>query len=515
MLRRGEARHIGAGQTGGMSAVRCPVMVGRDAERELLCRALDRAAAACGSLVVVVGEAGVGKSRMVREITALAGQSGMLVLSGRAVAGSDSTPYRPFTEAILGGLRTGRPLADEAMAPWLAAVSPIVPPKLTGATAVGPVDSSPAIRGEGVLRVIAALSANRGGVLALEDLHWADPDTLDLLRYIGDNVGSLCSQSEGWIQTSGVGFVTAQCRAATAFLSRIYRDHADGLARPAPSTQSPDQHFCVHTRSLKTLRHHNHRPLRRQHRFESGWGCSRRGRSGTEPLICPGIAISVASPRNTRRSGDRRRRCARPVLKRLDSVVPGGTSRAADRLDAKHVKRPRRRPWRRITGPNRERRLWSCARSWRLAVALTASIWDGSIRTRPQRWSTRAPPVLPLTSWAGWWARLTGCRCWWRSCSRHQACRHRLRCQSPHDWPGSTATKGLSLKRPLCWAGFSIGGSSGRCPGTHPTWSIGPCEPGLLLNYSKSMATGFCSATPSPAMPCSPVSLPTAGRRWR
>ncbi len=67
---------------------------------------------------------------------------------------------------------------------------------------------------------------------------------------------------EGWIQTSGVGFVTAQCRAATAFLSRIYRDHADGLARPAPSTQSPDQHFCVHTRSLKTLRHHNHRPFK-------------------------------------------------------------------------------------------------------------------------------------------------------------------------------------------------------------------------------------------------------------
>ena len=52
-----------------------------------------------------------------------------------------------------------------------------------------PPDGSPAVRGEAMLRLLRWLSSGRGLLVVLEDLHWADPDTLDVVEYLADNLG--------------------------------------------------------------------------------------------------------------------------------------------------------------------------------------------------------------------------------------------------------------------------------------------------------------------------------------
>lgn len=166
----------------------CPVLVGRRAEFQALESALAGALAGQGGCAVITGEAGIGKSRLIRELARLAGDRQVLVVSGRAVPASASAPYRPVTEALLQLLRT-RPLPDDpSLAPWLPHLAALLP----GAVAGRPPDrlgggvDSQAVRGEAVLRLLRRLG--RGGlVVALDDLHWADPDTVSLVEYLADN----------------------------------------------------------------------------------------------------------------------------------------------------------------------------------------------------------------------------------------------------------------------------------------------------------------------------------------
>ncbi len=169
--------------------VRCQVVVGRDAELALLGEALASALAGAGRGVFLTGEPGIGKSRLAREITDLARRHGALTAVGRAVPASASTPYRPLTEALLQALRGRRLPASRDLAPWLPALGAIVP-AFGGdrRTEAGTVTA--AIRAEAVIRLLGALAEPAGLVIVLEDLHWADPDTLAVTEYLADNLGT-------------------------------------------------------------------------------------------------------------------------------------------------------------------------------------------------------------------------------------------------------------------------------------------------------------------------------------
>jgi DNA-binding CsgD family transcriptional regulator/tetratricopeptide (TPR) repeat protein len=135
--------------------------------------------AASGRMVLVVGEAGVGKSRLVRELSAVARDAGVAVFCGRAVPAGE--PYRPLVEALSAALR-GRPMpTDAALAPYL----PVLAGLLPDAGIADRADPRGGVAlGEAVLRLLTALGGPRGAVLVLEDLQWVDPDTLDVLRYL-------------------------------------------------------------------------------------------------------------------------------------------------------------------------------------------------------------------------------------------------------------------------------------------------------------------------------------------
>ena len=158
----------------------CPTMVGREAELGHLREAwTDRA-----PVVVVRGTAGIGKSRLVREFTAWVRAGGGTVMSGRCAATSAGVPLRAIREALLGAERSGiRPRPD--LAPFLPALGALVPDWAPEAAAVEP---NMVVIAEGVLRFLGGVAAGSAGptVLVVEDVHWADPETLAVLDYVAD-----------------------------------------------------------------------------------------------------------------------------------------------------------------------------------------------------------------------------------------------------------------------------------------------------------------------------------------
>lgn len=169
--------------------MKCPVLVGRDAETGHLRAAMADAVASRGATVVLWGEPGVGKSRTVAALQAEAEQSGLVVLSGRSVRASTPTPLRPLSEALLAWLRRNElPVSAELdpFRPSLARLAPQLWDDRAGEQA-----TSLVLLGEALLRLAAAVGDGRGCLLVLEDLHWSDPETLAVFEYIADNVADV------------------------------------------------------------------------------------------------------------------------------------------------------------------------------------------------------------------------------------------------------------------------------------------------------------------------------------
>ena len=167
-----------------MAKALCPIMLGRDEELGALDRALDEALAGSGALAVLTGEAGIGKSRLARELAARARGIGAAAVVGRAVPSGTATPYLPLTEALLQALRDREVPDDAGFAPWRPVLGALVP-TLIGERAA---DASATARAEAVVQLLRRVAAPAGLVLVLEDLHWADPDTLSVVDYLGNNL---------------------------------------------------------------------------------------------------------------------------------------------------------------------------------------------------------------------------------------------------------------------------------------------------------------------------------------
>jgi DNA-binding CsgD family transcriptional regulator len=169
--------------------LRARTLVGRDEELAAATAALAALARDEGGLLLVTGEAGVGKSRLVREVTTYAEQAGVAVLAGRS--GPGAGPLRPLGEALLGRWR-GRPFPQaESLRPFRPALARLLPgwadPDAGGATTS---DSVPVLA-EGVLELLASDDGHERWLLVLEDIHWADGETVDVLGHLAAAVPHL------------------------------------------------------------------------------------------------------------------------------------------------------------------------------------------------------------------------------------------------------------------------------------------------------------------------------------
>ncbi len=163
-------------------------MIGRESDLEALRAELGEASA--GSVdagrpraVVIGGEAGIGKSRLLGEFLAES-EGSATVLLGRCVdLGSDGAPYAPFA-AVLRRLiqQVGLDTVLRAAGPGAGVLSVLLP-ELADDSAV-PARTGAERLYEVVTVLFETLSAERPLILAVEDVHWADGSTLELLRFI-------------------------------------------------------------------------------------------------------------------------------------------------------------------------------------------------------------------------------------------------------------------------------------------------------------------------------------------
>ncbi|GAA3875844.1 LuxR family transcriptional regulator [Saccharothrix violaceirubra] len=162
---------------------RAPVVVGRDAELHTLERALADAGAGRGRAVFLVGEAGIGKTRLARVAAGLAFDQGLRVLRGRSSTIGPMIPFRPLAEALMSLLRGGRPDVD-GLGPYRTVLGRLVPEWSTDASG----GHSVVVLAEAVLRLLALVGRDRPALLVLEDLHDADAETLAVIDYLVDNL---------------------------------------------------------------------------------------------------------------------------------------------------------------------------------------------------------------------------------------------------------------------------------------------------------------------------------------
>ena len=153
-------------------------LVGRDPELRALMGALDHAGRGQPGVVLVAGDAGVGKTRLLVELSARAGQTGATVLTGHCLdVGGVGLPYLPFTEAL-------RPLTVDD-----AAGSSLPAGDWHGVGLGGPApggDVSQLQLFEAIAGTLARAGDERSGpaLLVIEDLHWADQSTRELLAFL-------------------------------------------------------------------------------------------------------------------------------------------------------------------------------------------------------------------------------------------------------------------------------------------------------------------------------------------
>jgi DNA-binding SARP family transcriptional activator len=161
-------------------------LVGRREQLAALRAAWGRASAGSAAVVALAGEAGSGKTRLLVELAGEVRDAGGIVLAGRC-ADDGVVPFAPFTEAL-------RPYVNDdpgGLPEWVTAELARLLPELDAGPASPGGDAAAARHRlfEAVAAVVGQAARSRPVLLVVEDLHWADGPTLQLLGHVARSVG--------------------------------------------------------------------------------------------------------------------------------------------------------------------------------------------------------------------------------------------------------------------------------------------------------------------------------------
>jgi class 3 adenylate cyclase/DNA-binding CsgD family transcriptional regulator len=164
--------------------------VGREREVALLAERLEAAAAGQGSVVLLQGDAGIGKTRLLEAVATLAQAQGALVLWGRCYEGEGAPAYWPWVQVIRAYVRAhDPPILRRQMGPGAADIAQVVPevqhalPDLPAPLPLAPEQARFRLF-DSVHHFLRNATSERLVVIALDDLHWADTPSLLLLQFL-------------------------------------------------------------------------------------------------------------------------------------------------------------------------------------------------------------------------------------------------------------------------------------------------------------------------------------------
>jgi DNA-binding SARP family transcriptional activator len=228
-------------------------LIGRDGAIGRLTKAFARARAGHGGVVLISGEAGIGKSRLMQEF-ATRQQGQALVLAGGGYPDAQTIPYQPLVEALRPALGT-QPMSPNVQPAWLAEASRLMPelcdlyPSLP-APLPGEPEQARARLFEALCQLTLGLAtSSRPVLLCLDDLHWADGTTLAWLTHLGHNLHSSRLLVLGAFQSEEVSAVSGLRHglARQGILSELRLERLDkgailqllrSLGNPVPSDET-------------------------------------------------------------------------------------------------------------------------------------------------------------------------------------------------------------------------------------------------------------------------------------
>jgi tetratricopeptide (TPR) repeat protein/transcriptional regulator with XRE-family HTH domain len=199
--------------TGGyLGAQPLHMMVSREVELAGLVAALEAARQGSGRLILLAGEPGVGKTRLAQEIQQQARGAHVVPLIGHCYEEQRTTPYFPFLEALAVAWQAGSPALRQTASLRHAELGRLLPELLPVPPVMEGEDTRYRVQ-RAVAGFLVALATERPLALLLDDLHWADSASLELLAHLARTL-----------------------RAHPVFLLGTYRDVEVGRQHPLEAT---------------------------------------------------------------------------------------------------------------------------------------------------------------------------------------------------------------------------------------------------------------------------------------
>ncbi len=226
-------------------------LIGRDAEVGQLSQALAQACRGHGHVVTILGEAGIGKTRLIAALRESTTRRGAQTLIGHSYETERLLPFGPWVQAIReAGVLDSR-AAERLSAGWLGELSYLFP-ELRPREWPLPSEPIEALRlFDALTELVKSLASSQPVALVLEDLHWADEMSVHLFSFLGRRladrrillVGTVREEELGG--SSHVGRMLAELaqeqRIVRLTLAPLSQEHTRLLVRRLAEGTSPDE----------------------------------------------------------------------------------------------------------------------------------------------------------------------------------------------------------------------------------------------------------------------------------
>jgi transcriptional regulator with XRE-family HTH domain len=177
---------------GFLGALPTAALVGREQELAVIEEALGAAVGRQGRLLLLIGEPGVGKTRLAQEITVVARAHGFRVVTGRCYEPQQTVAYYPFLEALTMAEAGADPLIQARLAERWPEVTRLLPDRVREGAHDHLTNAPPSLDDRNaqqrlfwqVAGFLQAVAEQQPLALLLDDLHWADTASLDLLAHL-------------------------------------------------------------------------------------------------------------------------------------------------------------------------------------------------------------------------------------------------------------------------------------------------------------------------------------------